>query len=161
MKECELVAGHSIGGVGLGDSQADVIRVLGQPLTTREKGASVFLEYDGLTVLLLDGSVFNLIAETPSCGRTKTGIRVGTSWMDLKRLSDDVEFDEEEGSWFSPSEPGVWYQVVRPAHDFEEPLDPPYVPEMYLVSDEDGAFVRRMFVMRGVGSAWQPGSPTQ
>lgn len=65
-----------------------------------------------------------LIAESPAAGETTQGIRVGSTWTQLVELG-DVEFDEEDHLWRSAQQPGVWYQVVRAAHSYEAPLDPP------------------------------------
>lgn len=148
MKAEILGPGFSMGGVRLGDSMPDVLQALGKPHATREKESHLFMEYDNLTVILLEESVFTLIAETPSCGQTVEGIAVGTTWRQVAELLDDVEYDEEEGLWVSPSRPGIWYEIVRPARSNEQPLDPPYVPELYAVADERSAHVRRIFVMR-------------
>ena len=134
-------------GVSLGDSESDVARVLGSPSVSDCRESHLFLEYPDLTVVLRDDLVFMLIAESPACGRTPEGVSVGATWPQLSELLGDVEYDEEEGLWASCSRPGVWYEVVRPAHSFEQPLDPPYVPELYSVSDGRLAHVRRIFVM--------------
>lgn len=135
-------------GVSLGDSEPAVLRVLGAPNAYRGTEGYRFLEYDDLTVVLLDDSVFMLIAESPACGRTPEGIEVGAPWLQLVDLLGNVEYDEEEGLWASASHPGLWYEVVRPAHSYEQPLDPPYVPELYSVANDRVAHVRRVYVMR-------------
>jgi hypothetical protein len=135
-------------GVNLGNSERDVLRLLGEPNASRGEETYHFLEYEDVTVVLLDNSVFMLIAESPACGSTKAGIKVGMSWRQLVESLGDVEYDEEEGLWASASHPGVWYEVVRPARSYEQPLDPPYVPELYAVADDHLAHVRRIYVMR-------------
>lgn len=139
--------GRSMCGVSLGDSDTDVVRVLGAPKVSHTRESHEFLEYDNLTVVLLDGSVFMLIAESPACGRTPEGIEVGVRWWQLVGLLGDVDYDEEEGLWTSVSHPGVWYEVVRPARRDEQPLDAPHVPELYAVADGNVAHVRRIYVM--------------
>ncbi|MEA3502003.1 MAG: hypothetical protein U9R47_04455 [Actinomycetota bacterium] len=148
MTDETILPGSSMCGVSLGDSKPDVLRVLGAPNASQIKESHQFLEYEDLTVVLLDDSVFMLIAESPACGRTPEGIKVGAPWRQLVESLGDVEYDEEEGLWASASHPGVWYEVVRPAHSYEQPLDPPYVPELYSVGDDRVAHVRRVYVMR-------------
>lgn len=134
--------------VNLGNSEREVLQVLGEPNASHGEDSYQFLEYEHVTVVLLDGSVFMLIAESPSCGSTKAGIKVGTSWRHLVESLGEVEYDEEEGLWASPAHPGVWFEVVRPARSYEQPLDPPYVPELYAIADDHLAHVRRIYVMR-------------
>lgn len=142
-----LVPSFSMCGVRLGDSESEVRRVLGDPMSSRGEPAVLFLEYASITVALLDESVHMLIAEPSFTGETPEGLSVGTSWERVIETLEDVEYSEDEGLWFSPRHPGVWYEIARPAQGFEQPLDPPFESEHHEVSQPQNAFVRRMFVM--------------
>lgn len=57
MSDARLIPGQSLGGVRLGDTQDDVVRVLGVPNRTHGREGVMFLEYDDMTVALHEGAV--------------------------------------------------------------------------------------------------------
>lgn len=144
----QLVPGVSLSGIPLGATEAQTRAHLGEPQRVQTKGErSTVLYYRGLHVTFRDDAALMLVADEPAIHETPEGIRVGTPWSELERILPDNVYDEDDGLWYSPSMPGVWYQAARPAYDNEQPIDPPYVTGGYEVHDER-AFVRRMFVMR-------------
>lgn len=143
----ELTPGVSLSGVRLGASIDETRALLGEPVEERLKGErATVLHYPSLEVFFVDGVATELTAVEPPVHRTPEGITVGMPWADLKRAVPDIVFDEHVGSWWSPSKPGVSYDVARPAYEIEKPHGPPFVAEMYEVRDER-AFVRILSVV--------------
>jgi hypothetical protein len=135
-----------VGDATIGMTLEDVTAALGEPLSVRE-GEDAVVDYPGLQVTLYEGHVHMLIVESPTVGQTELGVSVGMSWKDLKRRVGPLEYDEENGLWISKRTPGIWYEVARPPRDYEEPIDPPFVTEVYEISDPKNAVVRRIYVM--------------
>jgi hypothetical protein len=51
-------------------------------------------------------------------------------------------YGEDEGLWASSGALGLWYELARPPHAGEQPIDPPLVPELYEVLNRAEAHVR-------------------
>lgn len=135
-------------GVVIGDSEPTVHQKLGVPKSVRQRAPGYAIqEWQNLSIAFDLGSAVMLIAEDPTVGQTKAGIAVGATWRDLEQACGPVTFDAEQSLWTSPLEPGIWYEVVRPALPTEQPLDPPFVDEVYEVTDPGHAHVRRIYVL--------------
>jgi len=155
MNSYRIVPGLSIGPVFLGDNEESVRRHLGDPVS--EGGfEAVGLEYGNLKVSLRDDSVFTLIAKDSWPGSTPHGVTPGMPWLGLVEAVGNLGFDEDMALWFSPDEPGAWYDVVSP-EDKNFPSDPyyaPYQPEMFVVANPETSFVRWIWVMEGEGTVY-------
>ena len=143
----KITPNASIGWFKLDATESQIRRFAGEPDHERKREGIRFLFYDQLTVGLFKGQDTMLIAESPLAGETPKGIKVGTSWDALTRQLGPMEYDEENGLWYSHHERGLWFEVVRPSRPDESPIDPPFVPEQYEVNDPDQATVRRIYVM--------------
>ena len=119
---------------------------MGEPLSVRRDAETEILYYPGIEVFLSDGLVGMIVADLSFSGSTPDGTHTGMSWSDLTRTLGSLRWDEEQDLWQAVDGSRVWYRVVRPLTEFEEPLDPPYVPERYGVHDPE-AFVGDIFVM--------------
>lgn len=148
MTDRSVVPGESMGGVRLGWTQAEVIAFRGRPTEVRQNEDSVTIFYEDLEVDLRDDSVFEIITRSSSFKVPSSGAGVGTPWRALERLLPDIEYDEEEALWYSPSEPGVWYRVVAPKRGRRRQGDSEVEWEMYDVADPEKAYVDTIFVMR-------------
>lgn len=137
-----ILPGVSIGGIVVGQSGAEVTAWLGEPYRIKAgRGERTVLEYHGLTVWLLKSRVYMLVAETGYRGRTPSGIAVGCSWHELKKIHPNIQFDEEEGIWFSPGVQELIFDIVRPPRTEEVPCVGDWVDEENEVLDPDNAFV--------------------
>ena len=142
----ELVPGRSLSGVRLGATVAEARAALGEPVEETTNEWFTILHYAGVSLYFRHGRATMLIALETSAYETPEGARVGMPWAELNRLVPDLEFDEDDDLWFSPSHPGVWYDIARPAYDFEQPTDHSHVRVTWEVND-DRAFLRRLYVM--------------
>lgn len=143
----EVEPGASVGPVTLGMTEVEVRRSMGAPLSTRERSGMTTLDYDIVTVMLLEDVVTMIVIEFGAPIEVAVGIKTGVSLAELQsKLRESLVYDEEEGLWRSAEVKGVWYEICRPAQDGEEPIDPPYVPEQYDISQPERAVVRRVFV---------------
>ena len=88
-----------------------------------------------------------LVAESSRAGPTARGIRVGDPATTLRADADELSFDEHRGLWSDPHRPGIWYELARPHHPWEEVSANGWVSELYEISNWDEAFVARIYVM--------------
>ncbi len=141
--------GVGIGPIELGMSAAAVEQLVSLPRRESERGGIRFLYFEGLTVVLQGGCVSMVVAEPSSMAQLEgsTDIRVGMSYKALAdSLPAALSYDDEEGLWRSEVYEGVLFEIARPAEPGEEPIDPPFVPELHDVTRPETAVVRRMFV---------------
>lgn len=143
-----IIPRKSIGGVNLGDSYDDVLARLGGPSEKSDKGEDSSLTYPGLSIAFRHGVAFQLEAEEGYEGKTPDGVYVGMSWKTLKAMYGELKFDCDECYfWFVPGIEGLGFDIARPPRPHEQPIEPPYVGEVYEVMDVDNAFVRDIYVL--------------
>jgi hypothetical protein len=153
MNSYRIVPGLSIGPVFLGDNEATVLTHFGPPKS--ERGFDMLiLEYGNLSVWLRDDAVFTLIAKESWPGSTPHGVTPGMPWLDLVEAVDNVGYDIDMALWFSPDEPGAWYDVVSTGDKNQRPNPryTPYRPERFEVANPETSFVRWVWVMEGEGT---------
>jgi hypothetical protein len=141
--------GTAIGPIELGMSESDVERAAGPPLSTSERSIVRTLRYGVVTVILVSGSVTTIVAEYESEAEVVglAPIRVGMPFSELRyEIGTDLLYDDEEGLWRVPGRDGLLLEVARPAEHWEQPIDPPFVPEQYEVTRPELALVHRIFV---------------
>lgn len=141
-----IVPGVSVGPIALGMSESEVRAALGKPTESRSRDGMLTLSYGSLRVFCLHGLVSMIVCELGSPVEGPHGVTAGMTWMDASRRLGELTFDEEEALWFAPDQPGILYDIARPMAPGEQPVNPPYVPELYEVSEPDTAIVRSIFV---------------
>ena len=139
-----------IPGVGIGVrrvgqrlSEIDDYQDISHPSADRDD--LMLIRVGEVEAILHSGVVVQVISSSSKAGVTPRGIHVGTSYRHLVSLA-TLEYDEHQGLWADPGDPGVSYELVRPNRRKRTPEDPAVVPELYDVTDPDHAFVGAIFV---------------
>jgi hypothetical protein len=107
----------SLGGIVLGDTEAAVLRKLGQPRRTTDTGdfLNIRMDYPGLTVWLGEGRRVGEVLSTSRQHCTPAGICPGTPFVKAKaKYGPPLVADREDGTFMEyPSSQSVcWLQIA-------------------------------------------------
>lgn len=140
-----IVPLEGLAGVLLGWSRRQVEAKIGKPERATEEHkpeySRTLLFYKAFHVYLENDAVYVLYAEVGYRGTTPEGVRAGATWGELIRVYPGVIFSEEEDVWYVPGIDGLGFLISRPPRPREQPVNPPWVREMYFIQDPERAFI--------------------
>jgi hypothetical protein len=107
----------SLGGVALGDTEAVVLRKLGQPRRTTDAGdfLNIRMDYPGLTVWLGEGRRVGEVLSTSKQHCTPAGICPGMPFVKAKaKYGPPLVADREDGTFmeYPDSQSACWLQIA-------------------------------------------------
>ena len=107
----------SLGGIAVDDTQASVLRKLGQPRRTTDTGdfLNIRMDYPGLTVWLGEGQRVGEVLSTSEQHCTPAGICPGTSFAKAKaKYGPPLVADREDGTYmeYPSSQSSCWLQIA-------------------------------------------------
>ena len=107
----------SLGGVAIGDTEAAVLRKLGQPRRTTDTGdfLNISMEYPGLTVWLGEGRLVGEILSISKQHCTPARICPGTLFATAKaKYGSPLVADREDGTYmeYPSSQSSCWLQIA-------------------------------------------------
>ena len=107
----------SLGGISLGDAEADVIRKLGNPSHITDTGdfLNVRMEYPGITIWLSEGRLVGEILSTSELYCSPSGICPGAPFATANtKYGPPLIADREDGTFmeYPSSESACWLQIA-------------------------------------------------
>jgi len=107
----------SLGGIAIDDTQASVLRKLGQPRRTTDTGdfLNIRMDYPGLTVWLGEGQRVGEVLSTSKQHCTPAGICPGTPFAKAKaEYGPPLVADREDGTYmeYPSSQSSCWLQIA-------------------------------------------------
>ncbi len=141
-----LIVPGSVGPVVLGDLSTDVRFALGEPVSVTKAGTFENYLYGDISVTFQSGRVSMVVSELESEAATSSGIVTGCGLSELIAAVGEIAYEEEEGLWQAEGDVTIFYELVRWQRSGEEAINPPYVPELFEISEPDDAIVLRIFV---------------
>ncbi len=140
-----IIPGVGIDQVRIGQHLSEIEEYEDISAPSADRNEFMLIRVGNVRAILHSLRIVQVLSRSTEVGVTPRGIHVGTTYRHLSSLV-TLEYNEEEGLWADPGDPGVSYELVRPNRRKRTPEDPAVVPELFDVTDPEHAFVGAVFV---------------